>query len=85
MAAVATTAAPPRVRAGRGERGAGADARGGRRASSSGHRSGGEGSLEARVTALWRRLVAEGAAACLVCGTEASAGAPCPRCGSELS
>ena len=40
--------------------------------------------LDDRVTATWRRLVDVGAADCLVCGTEAGAGRPCPCCGSEL-
>lgn len=40
--------------------------------------------LDDRVSAVWRRLVAEGAAECLVCGADTRAGEPCRGCGSEL-
>lgn len=45
----------------------------------------GRATLDARVSLSWKRLVEEGSADCLVCGTEAQAGRECPGCGSELS
>lgn len=41
--------------------------------------------LEARILGTWEDLVAEGRAACPVCGGSMAAGAPCTGCGSELS
>jgi hypothetical protein len=45
----------------------------------------GRATLDDRITALWDRLVADGAADCPVCGSELPAGRPCETCGSELS
>jgi rubrerythrin len=45
----------------------------------------GQATLDDRVSATWRRLVEQGAASCLVCGTETAGGRPCPGCGAELT
>jgi hypothetical protein len=40
--------------------------------------------LEDAILAVWRDLVAEGRAACPVCGDSIAAESDCPGCGSEL-
>ena len=45
----------------------------------------GRATLDDRITGLWDRLVADGAADCPVCNTAIVAGNPCGSCGSELS
>jgi hypothetical protein len=41
--------------------------------------------FEDRLLGAWGDFVVNGRAACLVCGGETAAGAPCPSCGSELT
>jgi len=40
--------------------------------------------LEDKVLGAWEDLIAEGRAACPVCGGSMTAGSPCQECGSEL-
>jgi hypothetical protein len=40
--------------------------------------------LEDAILAVWRDLVADGRAACPVCGDSIAAESGCPGCGSEL-
>jgi hypothetical protein len=45
----------------------------------------GRATLDDRISALWTRLVETGAGECPVCAADIAAGAPCGRCGSELT
>ena len=42
------------------------------------------GTLEDAILAVWQDLVAEGSAACPVCGDSIAAESGCPGCGAEL-